>query len=178
MFLVLAALDSNAQVRRQLSLEERQAVLRSVKREPLKRTEFTEADWQRIAHDFKSLQVESSKLLQIMSVTPVPDYTLIRLTTVEVKKRAQRLKHLLLFPQPKTETQVERIDVLKLHDLRLLTDQLMTRVDAFVSNPIFERLRVFNVTEAERASADIAAIVRIVQDIRKGAEALRKAEQR
>ena len=171
----LAAFEINAQVR-QPTLEERQAGLRTVKREPPKRPEFTEVDWQQIANDFKSLQVESTKLLKMMSVTPLPDYTQIRTTAGEVKKRAQRLRYLLSFPHPQKETQVDRIEVSNLHDLRLLTDRLMTRVDAFASNPVFERLRVFNVTEAERASADLSAVLRISQDIRKGAEVLRKAE--
>ncbi|HKO35786.1 MAG TPA: hypothetical protein VJV21_04865 [Pyrinomonadaceae bacterium] len=175
--MVLAALGSNAQVRRQPTLEERQVGLRSVKRERPKRTEFTEVDWQRIANDFESLQVESTKLRQLMSVAPVPDYPQIRTTAAEVKKRAQRLKSLLSFPEPEKGTQVERSEVSKLHDLRVLTDRLMTRVEAFAANPVFERVRVFNVTEAERASADIDAVVRMSQDIRKGAEVLRKAEQ-
>jgi hypothetical protein len=175
MFLALATLETNAQVR-QPSLEQRQVALRSVKREPRKRPEFNEADWQRTAQDFKSLQVESSRLSELISVTPVPDYTLIKTTAGRVKKRAQRLRELLGFPQPKKETQVERSEVSNFHDLRRLTDRLMTRVDAFVSNPVFERLRVFDVNEAERASADIAAVIRISQDVRKAADVMRRLQ--
>lgn len=168
----LCVYESAAQQPRQPRIEERQAALRGMKRESAKPRPLTEAEWQQVAIDFKEFQLAVNKLHSTMKGLPL-DYRVVNAGAGEIVKRAENLKRILRLVDPEDQTQIE-VKATTPDELRSLFKQLITRVDAFLENPMFGNVHVFNVQHAEDAGVELASVVILSQNIRKAAKTLSK----
>lgn len=168
-FVWLCGCEAVGQVR-QPRLEDRQAALRGLRRDIPERRQLSQKEWQKVANDFKELQVAVNKLHTSIGVAPL-DYRIVKISAGEILKRAKSLKEELRLPQPENQPRTGRKEPSS-DALPSLIGELITRVDAFLTNPMFDNVHVFDVQNATAAGADMQAIVDLSKQIRKLAKAL------
>lgn len=131
-----------------------------------------------LKQDFENLQTIHNQMMGMTFSNNVLDYKLISEASMEIRKRAVRLKSsLLLAEAEKAETGQslkgwEEIDRGQLKPALLFLDDLIMR---FVTNPIFQKPEVVDLQQSSRAKRDLEAIIKLSGKIRKSAEKLAKA---
>ena len=132
-----------------------------------------------LKQDFEHLQTTHNQMMATTFSNNVLDYKLISESSLEIRKRAARLKSTLPLPaDEKAETgeslkSWEEIDRGHLKPALLLLDDFVMR---FVTNPIFQKPDVVDLQQSSRAKRDLEAIIKLSGKIRKSAEKLAKAQ--
>ena len=155
------------------TIEQRQAALRGIRRNlPLRET-ISPADWWIITKDYKALQLSAYKLRDALKDEKSPDYRSVKSSAGDIKKRAKRLRVYLVFPEIDADKQKTQPNVpTTLDDLRSEVDDVIKHISDFVTNPIFDNLRVLDVQQSERANRDLIEITRLSDIIKRSAELL------
>ena len=167
--LCLAILPAHSQ-----TIEQRQTALRGIRRDRPRRETISRADWRQIAEDYKVLQLSAYKLKDALKIQEDVDYRLVKSSAGEIKKRAHRLRTYLLLPDVKTDKRKTEPKVPATSaELVSAIDELTKHISDFVTNPIFESLRVLDVQQSEKANRDLIEITRLSNSIKLGAELLK-----
>jgi hypothetical protein len=127
-----------------------------------------ESRFPQIKEDFERIQVIISDLLQANNSNSGPDYARISEASVEIRKRATRLKS-NLFPTASRERVKEIEQQSEGQDLKLLLTELDKAITSFVHNPIFENTRVVNPQDSVQAEKDLEKIINLSARTRKKA---------
>jgi hypothetical protein len=127
--------------------------------------------YQEVAEDFKQLQLRNYSLSQTAGRGAPLDYGRIRTEAAEVKKRASRLMKNLLLPEPNEDPKAaEGVEIVSPEGLAAAAASLDALVNSFVWNPVFQRPGVVDLELSSKASRDLAAIIRLSEQIRRRAE--------
>lgn len=139
----------------------------------------------RAAEDFERIQVANNDLLRLFreaSTSNALDYKQSARLTDEVRKRAERLKEDLAFPEvdekdkQKAREDEGALDAAGVRDSILRLDQLIV---GFVNNPIFRsKTPVVEARLASEAARDLDAIIDLSGVIKKAADRLNKTNGR
>ena len=126
-----------------------------------------------INEDFGRLRVISEEMKTATKATAAPDYKLISDSSVEIKKRATRLKANIVFPPlPKDEKRQKMPDPGdEFQPLFAMVDKLLT---SFLTNPIFTDTGGLDVQLANRARYDLEDIIKLSDKLRKSADKMQK----
>jgi hypothetical protein len=125
-----------------------------------------------INEDFGRLRVISDEMKLATKATAAPDYKLISDSSVEIKKRATRLKANIVFPPPPKDEKRQKIDPGdEFQPLFAMMDKLLT---SFLTNPIFTDTGGLDVQLANRARYDLEDIIKLSDKLRKSADKMQK----
>lgn len=132
-----------------------------------------------VAHDFEQLQLVNYSLANAAGDGKSLDFELIRKGASAVRERATRLKGYLSLPEvgaqkaqgaaAETETQ---------EGLRSSVASLDALVKSFAWNPVFRQPNVVDLEQSSKASRDLAGIIALSEQIRKGAAELCKGARK
>ncbi len=117
--------------------------------------------------------------MQAVSVSEALDYEVIANATLEIKKRAARLKDNLALPKPeineKKSKERRAPDRKQVKASLYILDQ---SIMSFVTNPGFQNADVVDAHLSVKASTDLAKIIELSESIRQSAKSLRNATQK
>lgn len=164
---------------RQPSVRERQNKIIEMEREVAKvRTpEEERLALAQIAEDFEKLQVINNRMMSATMRASAPDYANIADTTAEIKSRAKRMKDNLRLTKLEVGKDEKAPVYKKAQDAGGVKANLLSLdgvIMSFVKNPIFTNPGVVNVSQAEKASRDLEAILELSHLISKDAQRLGK----
>lgn len=129
-----------------------------------------------VEQDFEQLQLVNYTLAGAAVEGVALDYELIKKHAAEVSKRASRLKTYLSLPEvegPKTQGKGAGIQTPE--GLRAAVASLDALVNSFAWNPVFRQPNVVDLEQSSKASRDLAGIITLSEQIRKGAAELFKS---
>lgn len=129
-----------------------------------------------VEQDFEQLQLVNYTLAGAAVEGVALDYELIKKHAAEVSKRASRLKTYLSLPEvegPKTQGKGAGIQTAE--GLRAAVASLDALVNSFAWNPVFRQPNVVDLEQSSKASRDLAGIITLSEQIRKGAAELFKS---
>lgn len=163
-------------------IAERELVLRELEKEAATPPAASGAGLplERIAADFRRIQVVNNRMLGAVMAAAEPDYRLISEANAEIRKCAARLKSNLALPEPE-KLEVEggqyrlAADAAQMKAALLQLDQALM---SFVKNPVFKNADVVNAEEGARASRDLGRVIELSRRIGKDAERMAKAAGR
>lgn len=125
-----------------------------------------------VNEDFSRLRVLNDEMKLVIKTGGAPDYRRIMESSVEIKRRAVRLKSNIVFPLPPKDEKRQRIDPVDEFQLLMATmDMLLTR---FLTNPIFSDTGGVDAQLATKARYDLEDIVRLSDKLRKSADKMQK----
>jgi hypothetical protein len=127
-------------------------------------------EFPRIKEDFERIQIINNDVLQAPARGDAPDYAHISEAAGEIKKRAARLKA-NLFP---AEKQSKEKGAEGPQDLQSLLAELDGAISGFVSNPMFQNLRVVDTQSAAKARRDLERVIKLSARVRQEADKKRK----
>jgi hypothetical protein len=167
---------------RRNDMQMRQWALRDLERlkgeRPEKRRDARPA-YTDVAHDFEQLQLVNYSLASAIAPAVALDYELIKKESAEVSKRASRLKNVLALPEVEGQkAQGSAADVQTPEGLRSAVASLDALVKSFAWNPVFRQPDVVDLEQSSKASRDLAGIIVLSEQIRKGASELFKGAKR
>jgi hypothetical protein len=132
-----------------------------------------------VEQDFEQLQLVSYTLAGVAAVGVALDYELIKKHAAEVSKRASRLKTYLSLPEAEGMKSRGRAAGMQTPEgLRTAVASLDALVNSFAWNPVFRQSNVVDLEQSSRASRDLAGIISLSEQIRKGAAELFKSAKR
>jgi hypothetical protein len=132
-----------------------------------------------VEQDFEQLQLVNYTLAGAAVEGVALDYELIKKHAAEVSKRASRLKTYLSLPEVEgPKTQGKGADIQTPEGLRTAVASLDALVNSFAWNPVFRQPNVVNLEQSSKASRDLAGIITLSEQIRKGAAELFKSAKR
>lgn len=122
-----------------------------------------------INEDFGRLRVLSEEMKLAMKEA---GYKRIADSSVEIKKRATRLRANIVFPPPPKDEKRQKIDPgEEFQPLFAMMDKLLT---SFLTNPIFTDTGGLDVQLANRARYDLEDIIKLSDKLRKSADKMQK----
>jgi hypothetical protein len=125
-----------------------------------------------VNEDFSRLRALDDEMKLVIKTGGTPDYKRIMESSVEIKKRAARLKANIVFPPAPKDEKRQRIDPGDEFQLLMATmDMLLTR---FLTNPIFSDTGSLDAQLATKARYDLEDIIRLSDKLRKSAEKMQK----
>ena len=127
-----------------------------------------------INEDFGRLRVISEEMKTATKATAAaPDYKLISDSSVEIKKRATRLKANIVFPPPPKDEKRQKMPDPgdEFQPLFAMMDKLLT---SFLTNPIFTDTGGLDVQLANKARYDLEDIIKLSDKLRKSADKMQK----
>jgi hypothetical protein len=125
-----------------------------------------------INEDFERLRVISEELKLAMKAAAAPDYKRISDSSVEIKKRATRLRANIVFPPPPKDERRQKTDPGdEFQPLFAMMDKLL---NSFLTNPIFTDTGRLDVQLANRARYDLDDIIKLSDKLRKSADKMQK----
>jgi hypothetical protein len=135
--------------------------------------------FRQIQEDFTNIQVVNNRMVKTVFIDKSLDYRLISETTEEIRKRAVRLRGMLLLPKV-AEGEKNRDDPSASNEEQLKAALLTLdhSIMSFVTNPVFKMPNVIDHDLAAKAGRDLASIIEFSDAIRKNAQSLGKAEKR
>ena len=132
-----------------------------------------------VEQDFEQLQLVSYTLAGAAAEGVALDYELIKKHAAEVSKRASRLKTYLSLPEVEgPKSQGRAADMQTPEGLRTAVASLDALVNSFAWNPVFRQPNVVDLEQSSKASRDLAGIITLSEQIRKGAAELFKSAKR
>lgn len=160
-------------------IDDRELIMRELEKEAARppAPARPELSLERIAADFKRIQVINNRMLGAVMEADEPDYRLISESNAEIRKCAARLKSNLSLPEPeKSEAGGDEYrpaaDAAQMKAALLQLDQALM---SFIKNPIFKNADVLNVEEGARAHRDLGRIIELSRRIGKDAERIARA---
>lgn len=164
---------------RQPSVRERQNKITEMEREVAKvRTpEEEKLALAQIGEDFEKLQIINNKMMSVTMRATTPDYPHIADTTAEIKRRANRMKENLRLARVEGRKDEKARAYKKAEDAGGVKANLLSLdgvIMSFIKNPIFTNPGVVNVSQAEKASRDLEAILELSHLINKDVQRLSK----
>jgi hypothetical protein len=129
-----------------------------------------------INEDFEHLRAINEGFHQANSPAGTLDYKTISLNSVEVKKRATRLKaNLSGLPKPEKDEK-HRKDAVPLDDaqMKALLNSYGELMSAFLNNPVFSDMGTLDTQLALKARRDLDGLIDMCEVVRKGADQLGK----
>ena len=133
----------------------------------------------RVKQDFEGLQVAYNQIVRAMSPGKELDHRLIKETSLEINRRALRLKRDLALPSiddgekhsskanaSAAERETFKADVLT----------LCRHIAGFVTNPMFESSGSLDADLSARASADLKKIIELSDSLKTNAEKLARSQ--
>jgi hypothetical protein len=129
-----------------------------------------------INEDFERLRAINEGLRQANSPAGPLDYKTISLKSVEVKKRATRLKaNLSGLPKPEKEEKRPK-EAVPLDDaqMKALINSYGELMSAFLNNPVFSDMGTLDTQLALKARRDLDGLIEMCEVVRKGADQLSK----
>lgn len=167
---------------RRADMQMRQWTLRNLdklKDAPPETNRDTRPAYTDVERDFEQLQLVNYTLAGAASEGVALDYELIKKHAAEVAKRASRLKDYLLLPEVEgPKTQGRAADMQTPEGLRAEVASLDALVNSFARNPVFRQSNVVDLEQSSKASRDLAGIITLSEQIRKGAAELFKSTKR
>jgi len=125
-----------------------------------------------VNEDFSRLRALDDEMKLVIKTGGTPDYKRIMESSVEIKKRAARLKANIVFPPPPKDEKRQRIDPGDEFQLLMATmDMLLTR---FLTNPIFSDTGSLDSQLATKARYDLEDIIRLSDKLKKSADKMQK----
>ena len=125
-----------------------------------------------VNEDFSRLRAISEEMKLAISSKAAPDYQRIEDSSVEIKKRAVRLRGNIVFPPPPKDEKRQKTDPGD-EFLPLLTamDRLLT---SFLTNPIFSDTGEVDPLLANRARYDLEDMIKLSDKLKKSADKMQK----
>jgi hypothetical protein len=131
------------------------------------------AQFPRIKEDFERIQIINNDVLQSQARGGALDYTRISEAAGEIRKRAARLKSNLFYSEAvKSPKEKESGGA---QDLKSLLTELDVAINAFVTNPMFQNLRVVNSQSSAKARRDLERVIKLSARVRQESDRKRKA---
>ena len=125
-----------------------------------------------VNEDFSRLRALDEEMKLVIKTGGVPDYKRIMESSVEIKKRATRLRANIVFPPPPKDEKRQKTDPGDEFQLILATmDRLLTN---FLTNPIFSDTGGVDAQLANKARYDLEDIIRLSDKLRKSADKMQK----
>jgi hypothetical protein len=125
-----------------------------------------------VNEDFSRLRALDDEMKLVLKTGGAPDYKHIAESSVEIKKRAARLKANIVFPPPPKDEKRQRADPGDEFQLLMATmDRLLT---SFLTNPIFSDTGSLDTQLANKARYDLEDIIRLSDKLRKSADKMQK----
>ena len=163
---------------RRNDMQMRQWALRDLERlksEPPEKRRDARPAYTDVAHDFEQLQLVNYSLAGAVAEGKALDFELIKKESAEVSKRASRLKNVLALPEVEgRKAQGAAADAQTPEGLRSAVASLDALVNSFAWNPVFRQPDVVDLEQSSKASRDLAGIIVLSEQIRKGAAELVK----
>jgi len=132
-----------------------------------------------IREDFNTIQVLNNELIRAAFAGQELDYVSLYEKAGEMKKRANRLRDTIKFPNDQSEERGNTIQE-TFDEIRLKTSVLVLRnmVRSFVTNPLFQQhAGTLDVQLSARANRDLRGIADMSDAIRKNARRLDKRQE-
>jgi hypothetical protein len=155
------------------SLEEklRSDEIERVKRAAEKPDARHDPEFPRIKEDFERIQIINSNVLQAQRSGGGLDYARISEAAAEIRKRATRLRASLFASEKRSKEK----DAEGAQDLKSLLSALDGAIGDFVTNPMFQNLRVWNAQSSAKACRDLEQIIRLSARVRLEADRKRRS---
>lgn len=132
-----------------------------------------------VAHDFEQLQLVNYSLAGAASEGKALDFELIKKNASEVRERATRLKGYLSLPEVEAQkAQGSAAETRTQEGLRSAVASLDALVKSFAWNPVFRQPNVVDLEQSSKASRDLAGIIALSEQIRKGAAEMFKGARK
>lgn len=130
--------------------------------------------WQQIREDFVQLQTASDELQKAVGAGATLDQRLLKDLTVQIKKRAARLKRSLPLPAP-----VDAPDELKsaAEPFEVAVKTLDAAVIRFAGNPVFKQSLVVDLIGGTQAAGDLEKIISLSENLKKRIAGLEQNKQ-
>lgn len=169
-----AAARREVLLQREASIANREQSLRLLREQAGKPKKPTEQDRKlairQIFEDFERIQILNNEMMRAASVSQAFDYRRISDVTEEINKRAKRLKINLGITdfEEASKGQTQQV-VTEREQVRASLFTLNQLVKSFVTNPLFQNLKVTEVGQLAKARHDLAGIIERSQGLRRSA---------
>jgi hypothetical protein len=161
---------------RRTEMEMRQRTLwdlERMKRKTMRKAPDRRPVYSEVAEEFKQLQVVNYSLAGVADPKVALDFARVRKESAEVRKRAARLKAYLSLPEAEADGKQEKAAQIQTPEaLRSAVGTLDVLVNRFVWSPVFQQPDVVDLEQSLKAGRDLAGILSLSEQIRKGAEEL------
>lgn len=131
-----------------------------------------------IKEDFERIQTVNADSLQAPSVKENPDYKTIFKAASEIKKRAFRLKS-NLFPIAKENSDKESVkrdrEKFLKQDFKTLAIEVDNALFSFVSNNIFQNIKLVDLKDSQKAESDLEKIIALCSAIETKIKSIEKS---
>ncbi len=127
-----------------------------------------------VAGAFKQLQLVNYSLAGMADPKAELDFARVKKESAELRKQAARLKGYLSLPEAEGR-QGKPAELQTPESLRSAVGRLDRLVNSFVWNPFFQHPDVVDLEQTTKASRDLAGIIALSEQIRRGAEELGKS---
>jgi hypothetical protein len=132
-----------------------------------------------VAHDFEQLQLVNYSLASAAAEGKALDFELIKKGASELRERATRLKGYLSLPEVEAQkAQGAASETQTREGLRSAVASLDALVKSFAWNPVFRQPNVVDLEQSSKASRDLAGIIALSEQIRKGAAEMFKGARK
>ena len=128
-----------------------------------------------IKNDFQGLQANYNQILLAISSRQVLNYGSVLDPLTEMKKHASRLKANLSLPQPKDTPDTEGPGAAASRQAENKLVTLQKHVYNFLTNPLFEAPRVFEIEQARKAGKDLEKVIELSESLRELAQQVKKS---
>lgn len=167
---------TNAERLRQQDMSRREYQLRNFGTEPPKTSDRKqlEALMLQTEQDFNRILLLHNQIVRALSSDQPLDYMFVSEASAEIKKRASRLQETLALKES-DETQKDSAKRVEIEggQLKGALVLLCKEIKSFVTNPVIEVPGTVNAEQLEKARHDLAAIVRLSDEIKKDADRLK-----
>jgi|GEM_PF-1108548 len=163
------------EIQRQYEMEMIERALTERRAQPVKR--FAPLVLDQIRSDFLRLQMVDRQLMKAMTMATAIDFDLVTESAAEIRRHSRRLKKNLALPELETAPADRSALVVeaKPASLRTSLSSLSHWIEEFVSNPMFEQVRLVDPQLASKARRDIEAIIELSSQIKSASEKLKTA---
>ncbi|HEX8141323.1 MAG TPA: hypothetical protein VF553_01930 [Pyrinomonadaceae bacterium] len=132
-----------------------------------------------IKEDYVRIQLVNKELAQAVATGGVLDLKFVAQSASEIKKRAERLNHNLVLPEPEDGAKRSQVEAgTEAEQLKSSLSALSQLIVGFVHNPLFRKPGVVDVRDAAKARRDLEEIIKLSEQVKKSSERLNKAAQK
>jgi hypothetical protein len=130
---------------------------------------------EQIRADFLRIQVVDRQLMRATSTPDTLDLAFVVKSAAEIRKRSGRLKRNLALPGPTSVNRSMGAVEAKIEPLRSSLSVLSKLIEEFVSNPMFEQLKLVDAQLSAKARRDLEAVIDLSGEIKRSSEKLKAA---
>lgn len=130
--------------------------------------------YKKMKEDFEQLQLTNKRLSEAAGgPAPALDYEQVRKDASEIKRRAVRLKKILLLgEEAQDESPKVAVKASSAEELRTMIGALDDLVKKFVQNPIFQKPDIVDAEGWGRAARDLEGVIALSEQIQKNVSAM------